>query len=164
MRILGIDPGLADCGWGVVDFAAQRYAPVEFGVVRTPAGEDLQKRIMAIADAVGEAARRLRVERASMEEIYFTTRSTTSALNVSKVVGALLCEMGRLGVPCRLFTPLQIKLSITGYGNADKRQVQEMVRLLLRMDAIPRPDHAADALSAAVCLGNNASTEARFKL
>lgn len=164
MRILGIDPGLADCGWGVVDFQSQRYQPVSYGVIKTPAGEDMQKRILLITDKIRKIAQENDVKCASMEEIFFTKHSTTSALNVSKVIGAIMCELGRLGIPCRLFSPLQIKSCITGYGNAEKNQVQEMVKILLGLEKIPRPDHAADALSAAICLGNNGSTEAKLRV
>ncbi|MDY4888505.1 MAG: crossover junction endodeoxyribonuclease RuvC [Sphaerochaetaceae bacterium] len=164
MRILGIDPGLADCGWGVVDFISQRYQPVSFGVIKTPAGEDLQKRIILISSKIREIAEKHMVVMASMEEIYFTAHSTSSALNVSKVIGAILCELGKEGIPCRMFSPLQIKMSITGYGRADKNQVQEMSRIILKLPEIPKPDHTADALSAAICMGNNFSTEAKFKL
>lgn len=164
MRILGIDPGLADTGWGVVDFVEQRYQPVSYGVIRTPAGEDLQKRILLIVSKLSEVVAEFQVQCAGMEEIFFTSHSTSSALNVSKVIGAILCEMGRLGVPCRLYSPPQIKSSITGYGAADKRQVQEMSKLILGLDAVPKPDHAADALSAAICLGNTVSTEMRFRV
>lgn len=163
MRILGIDPGLADAGWGVVDFVSQRFQPVSYGVIRTPAGEDLQKRILLITTQISEIAAKYQVECASMEEIFFTQHSTSTALLVSKVIGAILCELGRLGIPCRMFSPPQIKSTITGYGVADKKQVQAMAKILLGLPEIPKPDHAADALSAAICLGNNLSTEVKFK-
>ncbi|MBO4387945.1 MAG: crossover junction endodeoxyribonuclease RuvC [Spirochaetales bacterium] len=162
MRILGIDPGLADIGWGVVDFQSQRFQPVSYGVVRTKPSEDLQTRIMEVVSAISGIAGQYKVDCAAMEEIFFTGHSKTSAMNVSKVIGAVLCELGRMGVPCRLFSPVQIKSSITGYGQAEKKQVQEMAKIILGLKEIPRPDHAADALSAAICLGHFGATEARI--
>lgn len=163
MIIFGIDPGLADIGWSVVEFNSGRFQPISYGAFKTPAGEDLQKRILMINTKIASLVKQYKVDCAAIEEIFFTPHTTVSCLNVSKVIGSLLNTLGSMGIPVRLFTPLQIKQSITGYGAAEKEQVQNMVKVLLKLDEIPRPNHAADALSAAICLGHTLSTQARMK-
>ena len=129
MIILGVDPGLANTGWGVVETVNQRYRPVSFGVIRTDTTHSLPERIHAIASELGKLAKMYRVEAVSIEDIYFAH------------------EMTNIGLDVQYFSPLQIKMAITGIGRADKNQVQQMVALLLKMDKIPKPDHAADALA-----------------
>lgn len=161
MRILGIDPGFAQTGWGVVDVVGQRYRPVSFGVVKTTTESEQADRIHAIATELGEIAKKFEVERVGMEDIFFA-KNVSSAITVAKVIGAITHQLLCQGLPVRLFTPLQIKTTVTGYGNAEKHQVQEMMRLMLGMEKIPRPDHAADALAAAVCLATYSATENRI--
>jgi crossover junction endodeoxyribonuclease RuvC len=90
----------------------------------------------------------------SMEDIYFA-KNVSSAMGVAKVIGAIIQQLSLQGIPVQLFTPLQIKLAVTGFGTAEKHQVQEMVRLLLKLEKVPSPDHAADSLAAAICLATN---------
>jgi crossover junction endodeoxyribonuclease RuvC len=154
MLILGVDPGIAQTGWGVVDIIGQRYRPISFGVVKTPAGKPIEERIHMIANDIGSLAKEHGVQAVSMEDIFFA-KNVSSAIGVAKVIGAIIQQLSSQQVPVRLFTPLQIKLAVTGYGTAEKHQVQEMVRLLLKMDKVPSPDHAADSLAAAICFANN---------
>lgn len=163
MRILGIDPGIAQTGWGVVDAEGQRYRPVSFGVIKTESSLLLETRIHSIATKVGELALEHGVQAVSMEDIFFA-KNISSAINVAKVIGAVIQQVSIQKLPVRLFTPLQIKLAVTGYGTAEKNQVQEMVRLLLKLDRIPASDHAADSLAAAICLAANSTTELRLKI
>lgn len=146
MIILGIDPGLANTGWGVVEYVNQRYRPVSFGVVRTSTEHSLADRIHAIAENIGALAEKYSVQAVSMEDIFFS-QNVSSSIAVAKVIGAITHEMKSRGLDVQYFTPLQIKMAITGIGRADKNQVQQMVALLLKMDRVPRPDHAADALA-----------------
>ena len=150
MRVLGIDPGLADTGWGVVDFDGQHYRPVSFGTISTGSGEDIQKRIYTIATDLGTLSGKYGCDVVSMEDIFFT-KNITSAIPVAKVIGAVIFRFSELGIPVHLYSPLEIKMAVTGMGRADKAQVQEMVKVILKLKAIPRPDHAADALADCIC-------------
>lgn len=161
MMILGVDPGLANTGWGVVDFVGQKFRPVCFGVINTEPKSNLEDRIASIADSLGDVVDKYHPQHVSIEDIFFA-KNEVSAIGVAKVIGAVSYRMHQLGVPVSMFTPLQIKIAITGYGRAEKKQVQEMCRILLGLDKIPRPDHAADALAAAVCWGNTSSTQGRL--
>ncbi len=154
MLVLGIDPGIAKTGWGVVDIVGQRYRPVSFGVVKTEAKTPIESRIHAIANDVGSLATQFKVDAVSMEDIFFA-KNVSSAITVAKVIGAIIQQMSLQGIPVTLFTPLQIKMAVTGYGTAEKHQVQEMVRLLLKLETVPSPDHAADSLAAAICYATN---------
>lgn len=154
MLVLGIDPGIAQTGWGVVDIVGQRYRPVSYGVVRTTTSKSMEQRIHAIANDIGKLAVDYKVEMVSIEDIYFA-KNVSSAMGVAKVIGAIIQQLSLQGIPVQLFTPLQIKLAVTGFGTAEKHQVQEMVRLLLKLEKVPSPDHAADSLAAAICLATN---------
>ena len=162
MLVLGIDPGIANTGWGIVDFAGQRFQPVCYGVINTDPDDKLEHRIAVIAESVSQIAQKYDVKQISMEDIFFA-KNEASAIGVAKVIGAITYSAYRLDVPVAMFTPLQIKIAITGYGKAEKKQVQEMCRILLKLDKIPRPDHSADALAAAVCYCNTNSTTGKFR-
>ena len=150
MIIFGVDPGLADTGWGVVEFDGRNYRPVSYGVVNTSPDDDIQRRITTIADGLGTLAVKYRAEVVSMEDIFFT-KNITSAISVAKVIGASILRFDQLGLTTHLYSPLQIKTAVTGMGRADKMQVQEMVKVILKLKNIPRPDHAADALADCIC-------------
>lgn len=162
MLVLGIDPGIANTGWGIVDFTGQRFQPVCYGVINTSTDDALTKRVAVIAESVSRIIEKYEVKNLSMEDIFFA-KNEVSAIGVAKVIGAVSYAAYRLAVPVTMFTPLQIKTAITGYGKAEKKQVQEMCRILLKLDKIPRPDHAADALAAAVCFCNTNSTTGKFR-
>ncbi len=162
MIVLGIDPGLAMTGWGVVEFGSQGIRPVSFGVVKTGAGEKLADRIHTLAEDVSSIALKYNVEVCSMEDIYFA-KNISSAVPVAKVIGALTYKLMDMGIRVEYYSPLQIKLAVTGTGTADKHQVQEMVRLQLGLRAVPKPDHAADALADCICHCNYSSADERFK-
>ena len=149
MIILGVDPGLAHTGWGVIEAVNHRYRPVSYGVIRTQAQDDRQKRIIHIAQSVASIAETYHAEVVSMEDIFFA-KNVSSALLVSKVIGAMIMQLHTIDLEVRLYTPLEIKMAVSGLGNAQKEQVQEMVKLLLHLEARPKPDHAADALAAAI--------------
>ncbi len=157
MRILGIDPGLAHTGWGVIETVNHRYRPVSYGVIRTKSDEQREKRIISIASAVADIALEYKVEVAAMEDIFFA-KNVTSALSVSKVIGAMIMQLSNHSLEVTLFTPLEIKMAVTGIGTAQKEQVQEMVKLLLSLTERPKPDHASDALAVAITYGAKQST------
>lgn len=161
MLVLGIDPGIANTGWGVVDFQGQKLRPVCYGVISTKPADSLNRRISLIACGVGSLIEKYEIQHVSMEDIFFA-KNELSAIGVAKVIGAVTYAAYRLNVGVSMFTPLQLKTAITGYGRAEKKQVQEMCRILLNLDKIPRPDHAADALAAAVCFCNTGATTGRL--
>lgn len=150
MRILGIDPGLANTGWGVIDTIQHKSRPVSFGVIKTNKEVDQSLRIYSIAEQIAKISKQYEIEYCSMEDIYFT-KNISSAISVAKVIGAITHSLGENNIPLTMYSPLQIKSTITGYGKADKKQVQDLIRFHLGLSEIPRPDHAADALAAAVC-------------
>ena len=161
MLVLGIDPGIANTGWGVVDFVGQKFRPVCYGVINTDPDDTLVHRIAVIAECVAQIAQKYEVSHISMEDIFFA-KNEVSGIGVAKVIGAITYSAYKAGIEVSMFTPLQIKMAITGFGKAEKKQVQEMCRILLKLDKIPRPDHAADALAAAVCFCNTSATTGRL--
>ena len=163
MYILGVDPGLADTGWGVVAFDGTHYQPVSYGVIRTPSGESLQKRIYTIAEDLGEVATRYNCTVVAMEDIYFT-KNITSAIPVAKVIGAAIHKFSTMNLEVNLYSPREVKMAITGIGHAEKEQVQDMVRRYLRLKEIPKPDHAADALADCICYCSHLSFNSKIKL
>ena len=163
MRILGIDPGYAQTGWGVVESDGQHNRPVSFGVIKTSTSQLDSQRIHFIAKSVGELAEEYHVDICAMEDIFFT-KNVSSAIPVSKVIGACIHQMGLQDIPVRLYSPPTIKSVVTGLGGAEKHQVQEMVRILLGFETIPRPDHAADALAVAICFAVYDFSRIRMKL
>lgn len=161
MRILGVDPGLANTGWSVVDCERQRYRPVSFGVITTGSSEPIDRRIFTIASSVKKIASDNGCVFCAMEEIFFS-KNISSAISVAKVIGAITFAMGELEIGVRLFTPPQIKQAVVGTGSADKRQIEEMVRLLMGLKELPKPDHAADSLAAVVTFATFYETERRI--
>ena len=149
MRILGIDPGTGTLGFGVIDYEKGNIKLVDAGVIRTPAHEDDSVRLLTIYNELTEIINQTKPAAMSVEKLFFA-RNVTTAMTVAQARGVvLLCGM-QSGLTIHEFTPLQIKQAITGYGKADKKQIQEMVRVLLQLKEIPRPDDAADALAAAI--------------
>jgi crossover junction endodeoxyribonuclease RuvC len=147
--VLGIDPGLGSTGWGVVDQKDGRLSLVGYGCITTESGEPQGARLLAIFDRVSELIGTYRPALVGMESLFFA-RNVTSALPVAEARGVVILCLARHGVPLREFTPNAIKKSVSGSARADKRTVQDFVRLLLGMTSIPKPDHAADALAAAI--------------
>lgn len=150
MRVLGIDPGIAITGYGVVREVQGDLETLAFGVVRTPSDQPLVQRLQLIYRAVSELAEEWRPTEAAVEELFFS-RNVRTAMTVGQARGVALLALANAGLDVAEYTPLAIKQAVTGYGNADKVQMQEMVRLLLRLEEIPRPDDAADALAVAIC-------------
>ena len=155
MRILGLDPGYAILGWGVVDFAGSKVTPVAFGAVTTEAGTPMPERLNVLYQGVMEIAAAYEPEIAAIEELFFNTNVTT-AIGVGEARGVCILACNNSGMEIAEYTPGQIKQALTGYGKADKQQVQFMVQQMLRLKEIPKPDDTADALAAAICHGYSA--------
>jgi crossover junction endodeoxyribonuclease RuvC len=150
MRVLGIDPGTATTGYGVVEEVKGELKPLAFGVIRTPADQPLPVRLQLIYRAVRELAAAWKPTAAAVEELFFSSNVRT-AMSVGQARGVALLALADGDLTVAEYTPLVVKQAVTGYGNADKAQVQEMVRLLLGLAEVPRPDDAADALAVAIC-------------
>ena len=152
MRVLGIDPGLATMGWGVVDAGARNPVFISCGIISTPPGMRLQERLTSIKRSVSELLEEYKPDEIVFEELFFS-RNTTTALAVGAGRGVSILAAEQAGLPLYEYTPMQIKLAVTGDGHADKRAVQQMVKMLLSLSAPPKPDDAADAVAAAICHG-----------
>ncbi len=152
MRAIGIDPGTAITGWGVVEqeFGGQDLDTVAYGVITTPADMPFPKRLKVIYDELTEIIAQYQPETSAVEMLFFS-RNTTTALSVGHGRGVAMLALANADLPIAEYKPLEIKQAIVGYGGADKGQVQRMVKLLLNLDETPKPDDAADALAVAIC-------------
>ncbi len=150
MRVLGIDPGLAITGYAVVEESGTDVQLLTVGVVRTPAKTPDPERLHTIYEELGQIIATYQPEASAVEELFFS-RNVRTAMAVGQARGVTLLALANAGLPIAEYTPMQVKEAVTGYGNADKRQVQEMVRMLLNLEEIPRPDDAADAVAVAIC-------------
>ncbi|MDR0839006.1 MAG: crossover junction endodeoxyribonuclease RuvC [Oscillospiraceae bacterium] len=157
MIILGIDPGLATVGFGVVEAHGARISYARHGVISTQAGQRLALRLSRIYYDVLELIDTFKPDAIAIEELFFNTNITTGISVAHGRAAAILAGEER-GVTMYEYTPLQVKQAVTGYGRAEKKQVMEMVKRLLQLDAIPRPDDAADGLALAICHARNASS------
>jgi crossover junction endodeoxyribonuclease RuvC len=155
MIVLGIDPGIANTGYGVVASSGSRLDAVEFGVIETSPSALPEARLAEIHADVGELIRRHDVEAVAVEDLYFGA-NVVSAMAVGQARGVVLLAAGQHAIGVRAYTPQQVKAAVCGSGRADKSQVGRMVARLLGMSSVPRPDHAADALAVAVCELNRA--------
>ena len=148
-RIIGIDPGLAHTGFGIIDTDGQRKELVCYGIIETPSGEEHSTRLLAIYSRLTALLMEYKPDEAGMEALYFA-RNVTSALNVAEAKGVVTLCLAQNAIPLYIYTPNQIKTSVTGSGRADKELVERYVKLLLHLETEPKPDHAADALAAAI--------------
>ena len=157
MRVLGIDPGVATIGFGVIECDRTRSQLVQYGVITTPAGLPLSRRLWQISQDMQELITTFKPDEAAVEELFFS-KNITTGIAVAHGRGVLLLELERAGVPVFEYTPMQVKQAVAGYGGADKRQVMLMTQRLLKMKQVPRPDDAADALAIAICHGRSATS------
>lgn len=150
-RILGIDPGLTRCGIGVIEtIPGRRLELVHVDCARTSPDEELAHRLARIADAVEQVLDEYRPDRVALERV-FAQHNVRTVMGVAQISGVVLVASERRGIPVALHTPSEVKAAVTGYGSADKAQVGEMVRRLLRLEEVPKPADAADALALAIC-------------
>ena len=150
MIILGIDPGVATIGFGLVRAERNRNQLLRYGVITTPPGIPLSNRLLQISNDMEELIHAFHPDEMAVEELFFT-KNITTGIAVAHGRGVILLAAEKLGVPVFEYTPMQVKLAVVGYGKAEKRQVMLMTQRLLHMKEIPRPDDAADALALAIC-------------
>src|ERR1700742_3715420 len=149
MRILGIDPGTGILGFGVIEVNKGKAQMVDAGVIRTPVKEDDAVRLLTIYDELTDIIAQTKPRLMSVEKLFFA-RNVTTAMTVAQARGVVLLCGKQAGLEIYEYTPLQIKQALTGYGRAEKKQIQEMVRVILQLKDIPKPDDCADALAAAI--------------
>jgi len=155
MRILGLDPGYAILGYGVIDMKGNRFSVCGYGAVTTDAAMAMPDRLKHLYTQVMEIIREYEPDVAAIEELFFNTNSKTAIL-VGQARGVTILACANSGLEIREYTPLQIKQGLVGYGRAEKQQVQAMVKTILNLSEVPKPDDTADALAAAICHGHSA--------
>lgn len=155
MRIMGIDPGIAIAGFGFVDKTGSKLTPVQYGSIETEAGTPPEKRLLQVYEAASALIEKYKPDAVAVEKLFFN-RNVTTAFAVGQARGVIILAAAQRGLPVAEYTPLQVKQAVVGYGKAEKRQVQEMVRMFLKLSAIPKPDDVADALAVAICHAHSA--------
>lgn len=150
MIVLGIDPGVATIGFGVLDAQRGKNTLIQYGVITTPAGLPLSQRLRQIYEDMEQLIRQFKPDEMAVEELFFS-KNITTGISVAHGRGVILLAAEQLGVPVFEYTPMQVKQAVVGYGGAEKRQVMLMTQRLLGMKQIPKPDDAADALAIAIC-------------
>ena len=150
MRILGIDPGYAVMGYGVLDYNGNRFKTVGYGSVETEAGLPMPERLKLLYDGLTEIIQKYEPDEVSIEELFFN-RNVTTAIGVGEARGVAMLACVEGGLVVSEYTPMQIKQALVGYGKAEKAQVQMMVKTILNLPEVPKPDDTADAVAAAIC-------------
>lgn len=153
MIILGIDPGYAIVGYGLVDYNGNKFKVVDYGAITTDAHTPFPQRVQLIYDSVALLCEKYKPQALSIEKLFFNT-NTTTAVDVCQARGVILLAAQQNGVDIFEYTPLQVKQGVVGYGRAEKKQVQEMTKLILNLEKVPKPDDTADALAMAICHGH----------
>lgn len=149
MRILGIDPGIGRTGWGVIEVQNSKFKVQSFGCIETPAGMDVEKRLQVLYEEISRIIAEELPNALAVEELFFNTNVKT-ALVVGQARGVVLLTASQHNLPLGVYTPLQVKIAVTGYGRAEKGQVGQMVKTILKLPSIPKPDDTADALAIAI--------------
>ena len=162
MRILGIDPGIAIVGFGLIESERGGVRMLQYGAVTTEAGLPLATRLVQIENDMTALISQLKPDEIAIEELFFS-KNITTGIAVAHGRGVILCPAERLGVPIYEYTPMQVKQAVVGYGLAEKKQVMDMTKRLLKLKAVPKPDDAADALAIAICHARSATSLLRRK-
>ena len=157
MRILGIDPGYAIVGYGIIEYRNNRFTTIAYGAITTPAEMDFNHRLKEIYQDMCHLLDVYKPEQMAVEKLFFTTNQKT-AIDVAQARGVILLCATQHQIPCYHYTPLQVKQSVVGYGKAVKTQVMEMTKRLLHLQAVPKPDDTADALAIAICHAHSAGS------
>ncbi len=160
MRILGIDPGYAIVGYGVIEFSGGRYYAIDYGAVTTEPDTPFPRRLQQIYTGLQSVIIKNDPDAVSIERLYFQNNQKT-AIDVAQARGVILLAAQNSNIPVSEYTPLQVKMAVTGYGQAHKPQVMEMTRRLLKLDKVPKPDDTADALAIAICHAQCSGTSLR---
>jgi crossover junction endodeoxyribonuclease RuvC len=156
MRILGVDPGYAIVGFGVLEYSGTVFTPVTYGAITTEAGMPFSKRLESIYLDFQSLLQQYQPDSVSMERLYFTSNQKT-VIDVAQARGVLMLGAQLAHIPVSEYTPLQVKQAVVGYGRAEKKQVMELTRRILKLQHVPKPDDAADALALAICHGHCAT-------
>lgn len=154
MIIMGIDPGVAITGYGIVKYEGNKFSVIDYGAATTEANVVLPKRLLKLNGMLEDLIIKYKPDFVAVEELFFN-KNIKTALTVGHGRGVALLAAARLGVEVFEYTPLQVKQAVAGYGRADKSQVQQMVKVILNLDGIPKPDDVADALAVAICHGHS---------
>ena len=163
MRILGIDPGYAIVGVGVIEYNGRQFKTLEYGAITTPASQPFSTRLQMIYEQMQQIISLYKPEAMAVEKLYFNT-NTTTAIDVAQARGVILLSAQQAGVSCFEYTPLQVKQAVVGYGRAEKRQVIEMTKKILSLSRTPHPDDVADALAIAICHAHSAPSGAATQI
>ncbi len=157
VRIIGVDPGYAIVGWGVLDYGGNHFTTVSYGAIQTDAGTPFARRLERIYDEFALVLAKHRPDGMGMEKLYFT-KNVTTGIDVAQARGVLLLAAQKAGLRIGEYTPLQVKQAVTGYGKAEKQQMMRMTQMLLGLTALPKPDDTADALAVAICHAHTVGT------
>lgn len=157
MRILGIDPGYAILGWGVIDYEGNHFQVVAYDSILTDKDTPMPVRLRQLYDGLNDIIEKYSPDEVGIEELYFNNNAKT-AIMVGEARGVALLSAANKDIPIFEYTPLQIKQALVGYGRADKKQVQQMVKLFLNLEKVPKPDDTADALACAICHAHSRKT------
>jgi crossover junction endodeoxyribonuclease RuvC len=149
MRILGLDPGIGRTGWGIIEVQSSKLKVQSYGCIETSSNFSVEKRLQILYEQISLLLEKEKLDAFAIEELFFNT-NTKTAMVVGQARGVVLLAAAQQGVPISIYTPLQVKIAVTGYGRAEKKQVGQMVKTLLRLDTIPKPDDTADALAIAI--------------
>ena len=163
MRILGVDPGYAISGYAIVDYKGNNFKVIKYGVVRTPSKMQMQKRLNKLFNKYTEIIETYKPDHMAIEELFFN-KNVKTAIAVGQARGVHIVAASQKSLPVYEYTPLQVKQGVVGYGRAEKAQVQEMVKLLLNLKTIPKPDDAADALAISICHAHTNRFSDEYKL
>ena len=161
MIILGIDPGLAIIGYGVIKYDGQKLTIIDYGTITTAAGVPLPRRLSSIYDSMASLIEKFKPDAIAFEELFFN-KNVKTALTVGHARGTALVCAEKSGTELFEYTPLQVKQAVCGYGRADKKQIQAMVKMILNLKEIPRPDDAADAVAVAICHAHSSKFKEKF--
>lgn len=154
--VLGIDPGIADTGYGVIKVSGSKLEALAYGSIKTPAGEELPLRLKTLYKELTSLIKRYHPQMAAIEKLFFN-KNVKTALIVGQARGVAMLALSQAKMPIYEFTPSQVKQAVSAYGKASKMQVQKMVKLILHLESIPQPDDAADALAVAICAANRSN-------
>lgn len=157
MIIIGIDPGYAIIGYGIIEYENNHFKVLDYGAVTTPSGMDFNRRLEIIFDELDVIMRKFKPDVMAIEKLFYNTNQKT-VIDVAQARGVIALCAKKNGLEIAEYTPLQVKQSVVGYGRAEKKQVQEMMRIMLKLEKIPKPDDTADALAMAICHAHSSSS------
>lgn len=152
MLILGIDPGIARTGYGLVECNKSQFKAKAYGVIKTPAGLGFSQRLLLLNQELKKIIKKYKPQKCAVEELFFY-KNVKTAIQVGQARGVIMLTIAQTKIPVFEFTPLEVKQALTSYGRADKKQMQKMVKAVLNLQTLPKPDDAADALAVAMCCG-----------